>query len=123
MGLHHIRLELAREATTPHGDPGDGYDLVLTLNNEAHLDAAALIASPERTRVRRFRDGETLAVGQLTLGPDGRWILDFPGEESDILGFRLEDEQFVPEEYVSLAEPGGPMRPYRVALVQPLDPA
>ena len=35
--------------------------------------------------------------------------------------FRLESERFVPGEYVSLAEPGGPMRPYRVALVQPLD--
>ena len=48
-------------------------------------------------------------------------MLDFPGEESDAVGFRLESERFVPGEYVSLAEPGGPMRPYRVALVQPLD--
>jgi hypothetical protein len=93
----------------------------MTLDQQSRLDAAALLAAPERTRVRRFRDGETLAVGQLSQGADGRWVLDFPGEESDAVGFRLESERFVPGEYVSLAEPGGPMRPYRVALVQPLD--
>lgn len=121
MTLHHIRLELAREADAPHGDPRDGYDLVMTLDQQSQLDAAALLAAPERTRVRRFRDGENLAVGQLSQSADGRWVLDFPGEESDAVGFRLESERFVPGEYVSLAEPGGPMRPYRVALVQPLD--
>ncbi|AYG95445.1 hypothetical protein D8I30_09885 [Brevundimonas naejangsanensis] len=121
MSLQHIRLELAREADAPHGDPGDGYDLVVMLDDQARLDAPALLAAPERTRVRRFRDGETLAVGQLTQGSDGRWLLDFPGEDSDAVGFRLEDERFVAGEYVSLAEPGGRMRPYRVAVVNPLD--
>ena len=121
MMLHHIRLELAREADAPHGDPGDGYDLVITLDPESRLDASALLAAPERTRVRRFRAGETLAVGRLTRDADGRWVMDFPGEDADATGFRLESERFVPGEYVSLAEPGGPMRPYRVALVQPLD--
>lgn len=82
MTLHHIRLELAREADAPHGDPRDGYDLVMTLDQQSRLDAAALLAAPERTRVRRFRDGETLAVGQLSQGADGRWVLDFPGESS-----------------------------------------
>lgn len=120
MALHHIRLELAREAQAPHGDPRDGYDLVMTLDEEARLNAAAVLAAPERTRVRRFRDGETLAVGQLGRDTQGRWLLDFPGEDSDAVGYRLADEQFVVGEYVSLAEPGGPMRPYRVALVQPL---
>lgn len=96
MTLHHIRLELAREADAPHGDPRDGYDLVMTLDQQSRLDAAALLAAPERTRVRRFRDGETLAVGQLSQGADGRWVLDFPGEESDAVGFRLESERFVP---------------------------
>lgn len=121
MVLHHIRLELAREADAPHGDPRDGYDLVMALDGEARLDAPAVLASPERTRVRRFRDGETLAVGRLIQDSEGRWMMDFPGEDSDAVGYRLEDEQFVSGEYVSLAEPGGPMRPYRVAMVQPLE--
>ena len=85
MTLHHIRLELAREADAPHGDPRDGYDLVMTLDQQSRLDAAALLAAPERTRVRRFRDGETLAIdsayvdahlGELVQDPDlSRYIL------------------------------------------------
>lgn len=121
MPLHHVRLELARDPDSPHGDSGDGYDLVLPLNEQSRLDADAILASPDTTRVRRFRGGETLAVGQLTRGSDGAWILDFPGEDSDASGFRLEDEGFVIGEYVSLAEPRQRMRPYRVTLVQVLN--
>ena len=120
MALHHIRLELAREPDHPHGNADDGYDLVLTLDKNARLDTAAIAAAPEATRVRRFNGGQTLAVGQLTRAGDGRWILDLPGEDADAEGFRLEDEQFVVGEYVSLAQPGGEMRPYRVTLVQSL---
>ena len=123
MALHHIRLELAREPGHPHGDADDGYDLVLTLDKDARLDAATVSAAPDRTRVRRFQGGQTLAVGQLTRADDGRWVLDLPGEDADAQGFRLEDEQFVVGEYVSLAQPGGEMRPYRVSLVQPLSAA
>ena len=123
MTLHHIRLELARGPEHPHGDPADGYDLVLTLDQNAMLDTAAVAVAPENTRVRRFRGTQTLAVGQLTRAEDGRWILDLPGEDADAEGFRLEDEQFVVGEYVSLAQPGGEMRAYRVTLAQPLPTA
>nr|WP_313632183.1 hypothetical protein [Brevundimonas naejangsanensis] len=123
MALHHIRLELAREPDHPHGNADDGYDLVLTLDKDARLDAAAIAAAPEKTRVRRFKGTQTLAVGQLTRAEDGRWILDLPGEDTDAEGFRLDDEQFVVGEYVSLAQPGGDMRAYRVTLAQPLPTA
>ena len=123
MTLHHIRLELARGPEHPHGDPADGYDLVLALDQKAMLYTAAVAVAPENTRVRRFRGTQTLAVGQLTRAEDGRWILDLPGEDADAEGFRLEDEQFVVGEYVSLAQPGGEMRAYRVTLAQPLPTA
>src|SRR5690606_1971514 len=123
MALHHIRLELAREPDHPHGNADDGYDLVLTLDKDARLDAAAIAAAPQNTRVRRFKGTQTLAVGQLTRAEDGRWVLDLPGEDTDAEGFRLEDEQFVVGEYVSLAQPGGEMRAYRVTLAQPLPTA
>ena len=123
MALHHIRLELAREPDHPHGNADDGYDLVLTLDKDARLDAAAIAAAPENTRVRRFKGTQTLAVGQLTRAEDGRWVLDLPGEDTDAEGFRLDDEQFFVGEYVSLAQPGGDMRAYRVTLAQPLPTA
>jgi len=123
MALHHIRLELAREPDHPHGNADDGYDLVLTLDKDARLDAAAIAAAPENTRVRRFKGTQTLAIGQLTRAEDGRWVLDLPGEDTDAEGFRLDDEQFVVGEYVSLAQPGGDMRAYRVTLAQPLPTA
>ena len=123
MAKHHIRLELAREPGRPEGDGQDGYDLVLTLNAEHRLDVLALMAAPEETRVRRFLGGETLAVGRLTLDPEGCWLFDFPGEAEDAAGFRLDDEPFVLGEYVSIADPSGVLHPYRVTQARPLEAA
>jgi len=90
---------------------------------QVKANPAAIAAAPENTRVRRFKGTQTLAVGQLTRAEDGRWVLDLPGEDTDAEGFRLDDEQFVVGEYVSLAQPGGDMRAYRVTLAQPLPTA
>ncbi|MFN8875249.1 MAG: hypothetical protein ACK5WW_12480, partial [Brevundimonas sp.] len=70
--LHHIRMELARDAGAPDGDPGVGYDLVLPLDDNRRLAGAEAFANqPQAGRVRRFRDGETEAIGQLKHGPGG----------------------------------------------------
>jgi hypothetical protein len=120
---HHIRLELAREPDRPEGDGHDGYDLVLALNPDHRLDVVALTAAPEKTRVRRFVGGETVAIGHLTRDAEGRWIFDFPGDADDETGFRLENEPLVLGEYVSIADPSGVLHPYRVTLTRPLDEA
>ena len=56
--LHHIRMELARDAGAPDGDPGVGYDLVLPLDDNRRLAGAEAFANqPQAGRVRRFRYG------------------------------------------------------------------
>ena len=119
--LHHVRLELAREAGRPDGDRHTGYDLVVPLDGEGRLDATAPdVGSPE-WRVRRFAKEDTLAIGRLRHGPGGRWLLDFESHpEEQAAGYRLADERFVPGEYVSIVPAKGPAHTYRVARVEAL---
>jgi hypothetical protein len=37
--FRHVRLLLAREKEHPHGDPGEGYDLLVPLGDDGRLDA------------------------------------------------------------------------------------
>ena len=62
MTLHHIRLELAREADAPHGDPRDGYDLVMTLDQQSRLDAATEAQVLDRLSQRLQRTGQGLIL-------------------------------------------------------------
>lgn len=116
--LHHIRLELAREAAHPAGAPTEGYDIVAPLDDEGRLDGTAPTTRPEQGHVRRFLDNETVGTGHLRHGPGGRWLLDMePGDAGDATGFRFGDERFVVGEYVSLSLPSGEQHTYVVARV------
>jgi hypothetical protein len=113
-----VRLELAREAAHPEGDPGQGYRLVLPLTPEGLIDAEAWRAEPDRCRVVR-EDAEGELVGRLEHGPGGRWAFRYPGEgEHRDLGFRLGQERFVTGEYVSVHRDDGD-HTYRVVSQQP----
>lgn len=116
--FHHVRLELAREAGHPAGDPTEGYDIVAPLDADGRLDGEALRAAPDRGHVRRFSQDETVATGRLQHGPGGRWTLDLDGGEADdARGFRFSEERFVVGEYVSLSLPSGEQHTYVVARV------
>lgn len=116
--FHHIRLELAREAGRPAGDPGEGYDIVAPLDADGRLDAEGWRSDPERAHVRRFSRDRTVAAGRLRHGPGDRWVLDLePGEAGDAVGFRFGDERFVVGEYVSLSLPSNEQHTYVVARV------
>lgn len=123
-GLTPIHLELAREHGHPVGEPGSGYDLVLPLDDQGRIDAAAWRAAPGRSRVRRFINAETEAVGSLAHGPGGQWRFDFLSEEiGDDIGFRLQSEQFRVGEYVSVQMADGGMHVYRVVSLRELTSA
>lgn len=116
--FHHVRLELAREAGHPAGDPTEGYDIVAPLDADGRLDGEALRAAPDRGHVRRFSQDETVATGRLQHGPGGRWTLDLDGGEADdARGFRFSEERFVVGEYVSLSLPSGEQHTYVVTRV------
>lgn len=118
--LHHIRLELAREPGKPAGDPQSGYDMVAPLDDAGRLDAEAIRGMAEPCRVRRFERNETVTTGQLRhVGREG-WILDFPGDEEDQVGFRFGEERFILGEYVSVRAPDGAQHTFRVAQLRAL---
>ena len=120
LGFHHIRLELAREALHPEGDPDAGYDILAPLTAERRLDAAVWREAPGKCRVRRFSHGATLAFGLLRHAAPDRWFLDFePGEADDAHGFRLADERLETGEYVSLST-DDQIHTYVVARAEPV---
>jgi len=120
--FYHIRLELAREPSHPHGDPHAGWDVVAALDEESRLDLAACRAEPDRCRIRRFLQDATLATGRLRHTLGDRWLFDLePGDAMDETGFRLGSERFVVGEYVSIIAPDGVSHTYGVERVRPLD--
>lgn len=118
-GLTHLRLELAREAGRPQGDPRQGYDLLVPLDAEGRIDAAAWKSVSAFCRVRRFRPDEADRVGRLARGPGGRWFFDYGvGEADNEAGHHLGDECFIPGEYVSIREANGHFHPFRVVTAE-----
>ena len=118
----HIRLELAREPGHPHGDPGAGWDIVAALDDDGRLDLAACRAEPDRCRIRRFLQGETMSTGRLRHTLGDHWLFDLgPDDALDETGFRLGSERFVLGEYVSIVAPDGVSHTYSVERVVPLD--
>lgn len=121
-GFHHIRLELAREPGHPHGDAGDGWDIVAALDADGRLDLEACRADPKRCFVRRFIRNATVATGHLRHSFGDRWILDLEGHDTlDASGFRLAEERFVIGEYVSIVSADGGAHTYGVERLEPLE--
>lgn len=115
--FRHVRLVLARDKEHPEGDPHEGYDLLVPLDDNGHLDAIEWKDKQNLCRVRRFRSkGEDL-IGVLRRKPGGQWYFDYAqGESDDEIVFKLSDESFVQGEYLSVRN-GGAMHPYRITLV------
>lgn len=121
-GFHHIRLELAREPGHPHGDPGDGWDIVAALDDEGRLDLEACRAEPKRCFVRRFLRDATVAKGHLRHSVGDRWILDLENKDDlDATGFKLGEERFGLGEYVSIISADGSAHTYGVERMERLE--
>lgn len=116
--MRHVRLSLARESTHPSGDPEDGYDLLVPLDDTGHLDPAEWKKHQAQCRVRRFLRGTADRIGRLRRKPGGQWYFDYAaGDADDEIGFQFGKERFVIGEYVSLKQ-ADEMRTYRVERVQ-----
>ncbi|MHB8885215.1 MAG: hypothetical protein ACYC5H_09000 [Methylovirgula sp.] len=117
--FRRIRLELAREKDHPVGSASSGYIVIAPLDATAHLDSAAWRANRHLCRVVRFRPEEPDDIGHLIHRPGGSWAFhyDIEGTIDDESGYRLQTEQFVTGEYISIVEEHGP-RTFQVASVE-----
>ena len=65
MTLSKVRLELARDQGFPEGSSDHGYEVVVPLNADGHIDAGEWRDNKSRCAVRRFWDGEPDERGHL----------------------------------------------------------
>jgi hypothetical protein len=117
MSLKTIRLELARTADHPEGDPRHGYEFSAPLDPGGRIDATAWKSQRQFCTVRRFSPGGDDEYGHLVHGPGRRWSFhyDIASEpQEDEPGYRFESHVFKPGEYVSLTEKDGETRTFRV---------
>jgi hypothetical protein len=116
--LRKIRLELARTPEFPEGNPECGYEMVLPLDKDGHLDATEWRCHREACTVRRFWQHEKDEHGLLIHTRYRTWAFSYaPGEGDDEPLFRLDSHRLQPAEYVSVTEHDGVTRPFRVVSI------
>jgi hypothetical protein len=120
-----IRLNLARSKEFPQGSEQDGYEFVVPLDKDGHIDVALWRQDREHCRVRRFSAGEDDEVGLVEHKPGGpknsRWVFDYDqaADDDDESGFRFSAHVFRAGEYVSIRGNDGEMHTYLVVSVEP----
>ena len=118
MTLRRIRLELARDPQQPAGDARHGYELILPLNADGHIDAKNLAKHKSACIARRFAPGQEDEVGELIRTGPRHWAISYvEGDEDDEDIHNLEKHAFKTGDYLSIREHDGVMRTFRVAEV------
>lgn len=121
MTLSKIRLELARDQDFPEGSSDHGYEAVVPLNADGHIDAQEWRHNKARCTVWRFWEGEPDERGHLVHRRGGTWAFhyDVRGDsEEDEPGWNFDTHVFKIGEYVSLREQDGELRTFRVVTVR-----
>jgi hypothetical protein len=122
--LRRVRMELAREPGHPDGSRNIGYEFIAPVSDDGRILEDAFHKLKERCRVRRFNEGEPDEVGHVVRKRGGAWAFhyDIHGDPThDDTGFKINSHRFVPGEYVSIREPEGQLKTYRVITVLELD--
>ena len=122
MPLKRIRIELARSPDFPDGSHRHGYEFILPLDAEGHLDVPEYELAPELATVHKFWEGEDDQTGELIRGEDGGWAFSYErGDEDDEPLYRFGEHVFREGEYLSLYEPGD-REPHTFRVVLVTDP-
>jgi hypothetical protein len=114
--LRQVRLELARCHEFPEGSSDHGYELILPLTGDGHLDRESWQRHRQAAGFCRFWGGD-LEQGRLRHGRRG-WALAFAPDfaQSEVI-FRGDEHRFAADEYVSITERDGVTRTFRVAAI------
>jgi hypothetical protein len=116
MSLKRIRIELARDPEFPEGSSRHGYEFILPLDHEGRLDRSGWGRAALVCTVHRFWAGEEPHVGHIVHSARGKWLFSF-GEHDHEPIHRLEDHAFRQGEYLSVREPDGRTRTFRIVQV------
>lgn len=123
MALNRIRMEAARTVDFPEGSPNHGYELVVPLLTDGHIDLEAWKGDPLLCTIVRFWGLEEDEHGQLIQTADDGWAFSYAlGDEDDEAIYHLEQHRFVEGEYVSVKERDGVTRTFRVVSVRDWHP-
>lgn len=119
--LKRIRLELARDDEFPNGSARHGHDFMAPLDEEGCIDAQAFEREKSHCRVLRFWGDDEHETGHLVRLPGGNWAFRYDKQGDidmgDEEGFRFQAHHFRAGEYVSIREPDGELRTFRVTRV------
>ena len=119
--LKKIRLELARTAEYPNGNPAHGYEFIAPLGDDGHIDPEQWRKHRDACTVRRFEPRKDDEHGHLIHTQGRRWAFHYVDESEpvgDESGYRFDSHVFRPGEYVSVLEHDGETRLFKVAWVK-----
>lgn len=103
-----VILHLARGPGFPQGSTRHGYEMLVPLRPDGHLDAAGCLAAG--SQVRRFWADEPDRLGWLRHRAGGTggatWVIDYDemSSDDDEAGYRFDFRAFVPGEYVTIRD-------------------
>jgi hypothetical protein len=118
--LNRIRLELARTTEFPSGSAWHGYEFVVPLTTDGHIDTKSWGDVKELCRVRRYFGDAPEELGHFVHAGNG-WCFKYPGGSKvkrESL-FRLDRHRFTPGGYVTVTEPDGKQLPFRIVAMTP----
>lgn len=122
--LQVITLHLGRTPAFADGSARHGYEITAPLDERGYLDATGWQDHRDLCRVRRFWAGEPDKHGWLVHRAGGAggatWCIDYDDatHEDDEIGFHLSSHRLVVDEYVSIRDSDGELRPFRVVSVR-----
>ncbi len=120
MTLYRVHMTLARNDKFPEGSNAHGYDFVVPLDASMKLDPDSWKAHAQDCVVRRFW-GDKQAERGLLRHAGKSWFIDYDvtaeGDEEPF--FKLDRHEVKPGEYLSVSEPDGETRTFRIVSVMP----
>ncbi|MFT5487366.1 MAG: hypothetical protein ACI9JL_003109 [Paracoccaceae bacterium] len=111
-----IRLELARNADNPEGNPGDAYELHSNLSADGKVDVAH--TDTQLMTFARFLPGQDVVHGQLVKTDEGPWAFSYvAGDDDDERIVGLEHHEMISGNYVTVIQDNRHEHVYRVTSV------
>lgn len=111
-----IRLELARNADSPDGNPGDAYELHTDLEADGRINLVD--TDPQLMTFARFLPGKDIVHGQMVKTDSGAWGFSYEaGDEDDEQIVGLEKHELVTGNYLTVIQDGRHEHVYRVISV------